>query len=779
MPPLPPAPAAESAPLTGFPLTSVRLLPGPFARAQDSALEYLLTLDADRLCAPYLQEAGLPPEAAPYGSWETDGLGGHIGGHYLSSCAQFLAATGDARVRQRLERVLDVFQRCQEAAGTGYLGGVPRGQLLGRELAAGTVAADLFTLNGRWVPLYNLHKTLAGLLDAYGYAGSDRALAMAEALGQWWLDSTSELDDAVFESILHTEYGGMNDAFALLSTLTGRTDFRTAAHRFAHRRILAPLAAGRDELDGLHANTQIPKAVGYARLAGCTEDPEQRREYAAAADTFFTTVRTRRTVSIGGNSVREHFHPAGDFTAMVQDVQGPETCNTYNMLKLAKLRFEQTGDPAAVAYYERAVFNHILSSQHPQAGGFAYFTPMRPGHYRVYSRPQESMWCCVGSGLENHSRYGELIFSRSAATLDLNLYLAAELQWEEQGLRLRVEADLTVSDTAVLTVHAREPVQMTLRLRRPAWATGMQVELDGVLLPEAGAADGYGRRIPRRWSGTTVITVRFAALISAEYLPDGSPWVSFVYGPLVLAARGSGTGTGQEQAVPAADEAAGTRMGHVASGPAIPLAAAPVVTSADPAAAVVIRRRFPLEAELSGWCNGLPVSVPLVPFADLPADRYTVYFPAGSDPAAVQSRLQDADREENADTGIIDAVTAGEQQPEADHGFAGDASFAGGDGVRHWRAASGWFSYTLTDPQGRARRVRLTFAAESGGGRVTINGVAAVSLPTERGGAVQIYRVDPQSADGGRYVVRVSALPGSATGDLLSMELMADPPAVP
>lgn len=777
---------------TAFPLNDVRLLSGPFARAQETALEYLLALDADRLCAPYLAEAGLAgavgdPGAAPYGSWESDGMGGHMGGHYLSSLARFFAATGDSRVRSRLDHVLDVFERCQGAAGNGYLGGIPRGQQLGRELAAARIEADLFILNGRWVPLYSLHKTLAGLLDAFAYVGSQRALSMASALGQWWVDSTSGLPDAAFESVLTTEYGGMNDAFALLYTATGRSCFLTAAHRFSHRRILEPLAAGRDELDGLHANTQIPKVVGYARLAGLTGN----RSYAAAAETFWTTVRTRRTVSIGGNSVREHFHPSGDFSPMVTDVQGPETCNTYNMLKLAQLRFEQTGDPAALEYYERALCNHILSSQRPGTGGFAYFTPMRPGHYRVYSQPQESMWCCAGSGLENHSRYGELIFSRSAEALEVNLYIAAELECTELGLRLHLEADLMESDTAVLTVHADEPLDCTLRLRRPGWATDMQVEIDGVPLafkddtgcgPASGSGnDAPGVRIRRRWSGTSVVTVRFAAEIRAEYLPDGSPWVSFVYGATVLAARvpdsPAETGTAEALTFDAED----TRMGHVASGPKRPLASTPVVTAARPAAAAVVRTRSPLTAELSAWLNGASVAVELVPFAGLSEDRYTVYFPAGTDPQAVRSALLSADRAEAAAFNVIDAVAAGEQQPEADHGFAGEGTTAGGDGTRHWRSASGWFSYLLTDPDGRAQTLRLIFQPGSAeGARVEINGVhtSPDALPGDSvPDAAHEYQLPAVRPGNGAYRVRITARPGGGTGNLLQIQLLGAPAA--
>ncbi|MDR7158422.1 beta-L-arabinofuranosidase domain-containing protein [Arthrobacter sp. BE255] len=749
---------------SSFPLSSIRLLPSEFQNAQDVDLRYVLSLDADRLLAPFRREAGLSTAAPGYGGWEADGLDGHIGGHYLSACAQLFAATGDPRVRARLDYVLSVLAECQAEAGDGYLGGVPGGRALGNELAAGTVDADLFTLNGRWVPLYNLHKTFAGLLDAYTYAGSAQALAMLTRLADWWLGISATLGGKAFEEMLHCEFGGLNDTFAALADITGRDDYLREAHRFAHRAILDPLAAGRDELDGLHANTQIPKVVGYARLAATTGDPASTQ----AADFFWDTVLTRRTVSIGGNSVREHFHASGDFSPMVQDEQGPETCNTYNMLKLAKLRFERTGDPAALDFYERATYNHILSSQHPERGGFVYFTPMRPAHYRVYSKSQESMWCCVGSGLENHARYGELIYSHGPDDLAVNLYIPSELDWAGQGVHVRLETDFPRSDTATLHVTAHAPTAFTLRLRRPGWATGMEADAGGQLL-EAGPGSRE-LAIRRIWEGTTAVTVRLAAEVRAEALPDGSPWVSFTYGPVVLAAR---TGADGVPGFEAPDE----RMGHVAAGPKTPLAGTPVVTAPNPADAVVLLDRTTLTAELTAELDGGVVTVPLEPFAGIHDERYTLYWPAGRSAAERTAGLAALDADAAGAAGVLDSVTAGEQQPESDHHFAGESTRAGGSDGVHWRSATGWFSYTLAGRGDGAAVLRVRFRILDGGQErgheLRLNGVPL----GEPGTAWRSVDADVQdfmvpAGTAGTLTFSVHALPGTATGDLLSVQVL-------
>ncbi|GAA4663659.1 beta-L-arabinofuranosidase domain-containing protein [Kineococcus glutinatus] len=746
---------------------AVRLLDGPFKQAQDADVRYVLALDADRLCAPYLREAGLPPRAPAYGNWEGDGLGGHIGGHHLSACAQLWAATGDERLRQRLEHVLDEFERCQRAVGTGFLGGVPGGRALGEELAAGKVDADTFSLNGRWVPLYNLHKTLAGLLHAATHARSERALRMAAGLGDWWLSVSRHLDAAAFEEILTTEFGGMTASFAELAALTGREEFLHEAQRFAHRALLDPLGEGCDPLDGLHANTQIAKVVGYARVAAHTGDPR----YLRAALHFWQVVTGRRTVAIGGNSVREHFHPADDFGPVLLDRQGPETCNTANMLELTALLFALTGDPALLDFHERATLNHVLSSQHPGRGGFVYFTSMRPAHYRVYSQPDTSMWCCVGSGMENHARYGRLVFTRSGADLAVNLYLAAALEWPEHGLAVRLEADLLRSDTAELHVRAAGSWEGAVLLRRPGWASSVDVAVDG-RPAEVEEAGGY-LRLHRRWSGSHVVTVRLGAGLAVEELPDSSPWGAYRWGPVVLAARQGGE---RLDGLLAGEE----RMGHDAAGPVRPIGDTPVVAGEDPLGAAVLRSRDPLRVELAvDPAGGAPAAVVLEPFATLHDERYTVYWPLGEAGRAARDRLAAA--EGAADDVVVDEVAAGEQQPESDHGFAGEHTRARLRGAAHSRSATGWFSYALRDPEGTGSLLRLTFAAPdpadprahelSLGGVVLGEPVAS----TPEGDLVHLdHRVEAahRGGPGGRLVLVVRARDGLPTGDLVRVRLL-------
>ena len=364
--------------IQSFRLSDVKLLDSEFKNAETIDAEYIMAHDPDRLLAPFLIDAGLTPKAERYGNWENTGLDGHICGHYLTALSQLYASTGDQRFFDRLNYMIDELERCQQKNGNGYVGGIPGGMAMWKEIAAGRINAEAFSLNGKWVPLYNIHKTFAGLRDAYLIAGIEKAKGMLIALTDFFLNISKNLTDDQIQEMLRSEHGGMNEVFADVYAITGDEKYLELAKRFSHKFILEPLLNNEDRLNGLHANTQIPKVIGFERISELDHD----QAWHNAAKFFWETVVDHRTVSIGGNSVREHFHPANDFSSMVESREGPETCNTYNMVKLSKDLYFVDNDLKYIDYYERALYNHILSTEHPVHGGFVYFTSMRPRHYR-------------------------------------------------------------------------------------------------------------------------------------------------------------------------------------------------------------------------------------------------------------------------------------------------------------------------------------------------------------------------------------------------------------
>ncbi len=676
--------------VNGFDLSSVRLERGPFYEAQQADLHYLLSLNVDRLLVPFLKDAGLPINVESYGNWENTGLDGHIGGHYLSALSLMCAATGDAEIKRRLDYMVDQLAACQQKNGNGYVGGIPNGKVIWEEIRQGNIQADNFSLNHRWVPLYNIHKLFAGLYDAAVIGKNPKAKEVFVKLCDWFVQTTGSLSDEQIQLMLKSEHGGMNEVFALAFELTRDSKYLEVAKRFSHRFILDPLMSKNDKLTGLHANTQIPKVIGFKKIADLDKDVA----WTEAAEFFWNTVVDHRTVSIGGNSVREHFHPSNDFSSMVESNQGPETCNTYNMLKLTKALYHTNPKPQYIDYYERAVFNHILSSQHPN-GGFVYFTPMRPRHYRVYSSINESFWCCVGSGLENHGKYGELIYGHAGSDLYVNLYVASTLNWSDRKITIKQETDFPYKETTELKLKLERKSKFKIMLRHPSWvpANKMKVAVNGKVLKFKSASSSYVT-LDRQWNDGDVISISLPMHTGIEKLPDGSAWGSFVHGPIVLAAVTDSTDLKGLRA----DD---SRMGHVAEGKFYPVEDAPVIVTNENGWLASVKPVSGKSLTFSLQDVVYPAkfkTLTLVPFFSLHDKRYMLYWPMAN--ANELDKLK-ADLEQKSKikellkARTVDEVRLGEQQPEVEHNFKGSATEVGTTNGESWRMSREWMSYEL------------------------------------------------------------------------------------
>lgn len=692
-----------------FPLTSVRLLDGPFAEAVQVNRTYLLAHDPDRLLAPFLSEAGLEPKADAYGNWEGSGLGGHTAGHYLSSLSTMIASgadTPEGELRRRLDYMVSELERCQEALGNGYIGGVPGSTAFWEDVAAGRIEAHGFGINGKWVPWYNLHKTFAGLRDAYLVAGDTTARNILVRYGDWCEQLVSHLSDEQMQTMLKAEHGGMNEVMADLYAITGDEKYLRAARHFCHQAVLEPLEHHQDQLTGLHANTQIPKVIGLERIATLTGDTNAD----SAARFFWDTVTGRRSLAFGGNSVSEHFNDPQNFDAMLESREGPETCNTYNMLRLTEQLFASQPKAAYADYYERALYNHILASIHPTIPGYVYFTPIRPAHYRVYSQPEQAFWCCVGSGMENPGKYGEFIYAQATNGLYVNLFIASELTATNLGLTLRQETSFPDEPRARLILRLKEPATFTLHLRHPGWveAGDFSASVNGELVNVASTPSSY-IELNREWHDGDRVEVELPMRTTIERLPDGSNWGAFLHGPIVLAAP---SGTNDVTGLIAND----SRMGHVASGSFIPLDRVPVLLASaadvsrhvtpDPAAGPM---RFRLEDVVTP-----PVSdgVPLMPFFRLHDQRYQMYWQLTTREELVgrRERLAAEEGEKLArQAATLDVVAVGEQQPEVEHDFAGEGVEAGEFQGHRWRHGR-WFQYTLNSHEEKAVLLAVTYS---------------------------------------------------------------------
>lgn len=611
--------AQERLYLNEFPLRDVTLLDGQFKHARDLNIQTLLKYDVDRLLAPFRKEAGLTAKASLYPNWE--GLDGHIGGHYLSAMAMNYAATNNAECKRRMEYMITELKACQAANeinnsdwGKGYVGGVPKSKTMWSTLQKG----DFTAYRSGWVPWYNVHKLYAGLRDAWIYTGNADARTIFLKFCDWGINITSALTDEQMQSMLDTEHGGMNEIFADAYQIAGDEKYLVAAKIFSHRMLLDALSSDIDNLDNKHANTQVPKAIGFQRIAELTHD----KNFTEAGRFFWETVTGKRSLAFGGNSRKEFFPSASSCMDFVNDVEGPESCNSHNMLKLTEDLFRTDPSAKYADYYERTLYNHILSTQHPGHGGYVYFTPARPRHYRVYSAPNEGMWCCVGSGMENHGKYNQFIYTHNNDSLYLNLFIASELNWKEKGIKIKQETIFPDEEKTKLTVTEGSS-HFSLMIRYPSWVkdAALKIIVNGKAISYKSHPSSY-IAVDRLWKAGDEIQVLLPMHNSIEHLPNVPSYIAIMHGPILLGAK---TGTEDLKGLIADD----SRWGHIPGGEKLPVDKAPVIIEDDISKItdeLVPIKDKPLTFSVPGLKMINPIKVVLEPFYRIHDARYMMYW---------------------------------------------------------------------------------------------------------------------------------------------------------
>lgn len=681
-----------------FRVSDVRLLPGPFQHARELDRQYLLSLDPDRLLHCFRVNAGLPSSAKPYGGWESPDseVRGHFVGHYLSACARMYACTGDEKLKANAQYMVAEMAKCQAKIGSGYLSAFPE-SFIDRVEAQKPV----------WAPWYTLHKILAGLLDVHALCGDKTALDVARRFADWEKRRAAKLTDEQFQGMLGNEHGGMNEALANLYAATGDRSYLALAQRFNHHAVLDPLSRHEDRLTGLHANTQIPKFIGAVRQYQLDGDKALYEAGAFAWD----VITKERSYVIGGHSDGEAFSDK----AHLSQAFGPsttETCNTYNMLKLTRLLFEIEPRAEYADYYERALYNHILASQNPETGMMCYYVPLRPGSHKEFNTPEDSFWCCTGTGVENHARYGDAIYFREGSKgLFVNLFIASELTWKEKGLTLRQETPFPLAGASSLRFTCARPVRLALHIRYPFWTAGkLGLRLNGAAQTVAGQPGSFVT-IERTWRTGDRVDIQMPMSLRTEGFRDNPNRLAFLYGPIVLSAP-----VDPKQGIPVI----------VAPREQLPSlfvpAAAPLTFSSDGKA---FRR--------PGVEEGSPVT--LSPFYAMYRTPYTVYWDVLTQEQweAKQEayRVAEERRREMA-ARLVDAVHPGFDQSERDHKLAGENTAAGDFGDRKWRhAPEGWFSYELKVEPGVAQDLVVTYWGSDAGNRTFDVLADGVKLATE------------------------------------------------
>ena len=683
-----------------FGLRQVQLLPGIFKHARDLDEQYLLSLDVDRLLHNFRINAGLPSTAKPLGGWEAPDceLRGHFVGHYLTACALMYASTGEKRLKENADAVVAGLAECQAKLGNGYLSAYPESFIDRVEKPAQV-----------WAPYYTLHKILAGLQDMYEYCDNQQALEVARKFADWVIDRNSKLSDEQMQAMLQTEQGGMNETLANLYSLTREDKYLKISLRFNHHRVVDPAEHQEDKLTGLHANTQIPKFIGTARQYELTDDPALK----TASLFFWNTVTKERSYVIGGHSDGEMFS-AKEHLSQALGRNTTETCNTYNMLKLTRHLFCWEPKAEYADYYERALYNHILASQNPQTGMMCYYVPLRSGSHREYNTPNDSFWCCTGTGVENHGKYGGSIYFHDDQNLYVNLFIASELDWKAKGLKVRQETTYPEHASTELQFSCASPVELTLQVRHPFWAaTGFEIRLNGEA--QDCGSPGTFAAIRRTWKNGDRVSIKMPFNLRTEAFKDNPDRFALLYGPLVLCAP-----VQPRSSFPAIVADNTTLLANLQ-----PVAGRPNTFSGS-------ENVFRFPGESGGQ------SVVLEPFYQAYHEHYVTYWdrftPEQWQAKQVEFQNQLA-AQRRLDARTVDSIEAGEEQNERDHKMKGEKTDTREFNDRLWRSANtnGWFTWDLRVLPDQPQELQVEMANGRYGSRlaVSVDGKELTGAPSE------------------------------------------------
>jgi DUF1680 family protein len=675
------------------PITAVSLLDGPFKTAMEADARYLLSIEPDRLLADFRNHAGLTEKAKRYGGWESSGLAGHSLGHYLSACALQYASTGDPRFLDKTKYIIDELAACQPSRN-GYLGAIPKEDSIWAEVQKGNIRSRGFDLNGAWSPWYTVHKIMAGLLDAYIYCNNQQALEIQKKFAEWTGTIVKNLTDEQVQKMLVCEYGGMNEALVNTYALTGDKKYLDLSYVFHDRRVLDSLGLGHDVLPGKHSNTQIPKLIGAARRYQVTGNEKDR----TMAEFFWNTVVNNHTYAAGGNSNYEYFGPAGKLGETLTD-NTMETCNTYNMLKLTRQLFAVDPKASYFDYYENGLYNHILASQNHNDGMMCYFVPLRMGGRKYFSNPFNTFTCCVGSGMENHVKYGEAIYASGAdGRLYVNLFIPSELKWKENNRHIRMESGLPDNNKVTIRFLNEDPSAYTLSVRNPSWVHAGIVTaiINGREQKAETDAAGY-INLKKRWRKDDVVEIRFPVDLYSVSMPDNASRQAFFFGPVLLAGQ----------------------FGKTEPDPVIGI---PVLVTTNPEPSVWLQKQADTASKFLTQNVGQPKEVAFVPFNQVTDQYYSVYFDVFS-PSGWKTQQAKYEEEKQQqyllEQKTVDVFRLGEMQPERDHELTGESATGEGHGKK-WRTArnGGSMSFRMKVDGGAENELMLSYWGMDNRGRV-------------------------------------------------------------
>ncbi|GIO13226.1 glycosyl hydrolase [Cohnella xylanilytica] len=548
--------------------TNVLIRDGEIKRREAANRAYLMKLKNENLLFNYRLEAGrfsgrgIPDDA--HGGWESPvcQLRGHFLGHWLSAAAMHVEETGDPELRVKMELIIDELAECQKDNGGRWAGPIPEKYLH-------------WIANGKsiWAPQYNLHKLLMGLVDAYLYAGNEKALSIADSFADWFVDWSGRFSREQFDDILDVETGGMLEVWADLLRITGNAKYKSLLERYYRSRLFQPLLEGKDPLTNMHANTTIPEVLGCARAYEVTG--EQRWMDIVKAY-WKCAVTERGYLATGGQTAGEVWMPKNKMKARLGD-KNQEHCTVYNMIRLAEFLFRHSADPAYAQYIEYNLYNGIMSQayyqeysltghkhDYPSSGLLTYFLPMKAGLRKDWSSETDSFFCCHGTMVQANAAWNRGLYYQDRDGIYVCQYFDSEVKANIGGTPVTIvqsqdrmsgsgmNSSITAGVQGInpmtaihenmpsyrkydLNVSLSEPAEFTIYLRIPEWIMSeATIYVNGSL---QGKSEDGGRfyAVRRVWQDGDTVSLLLPIGIRFVPLPDDESMGAFRFGPEVLA----------------------------------------------------------------------------------------------------------------------------------------------------------------------------------------------------------------------------------------------------
>ena len=726
-----------------FEIEDVKLLDGPFEHATELNEKILLSYSPDRFLAKFRKEAGLKPKAEHYHGWEDNTIAGHSLGHYLSAICMMYETTGNKEFFNRAHYIVDELYECQQADGEGYLGAFPDGKrILEEEVAKGNIRAQGFNLNGIWVPYYTEHKIMDGLFHVYKTFGNKKALEINIRFADWLATIVKDLSSDQIETMLRCEYGGINETLAELYGYTNDEKYLKLSKVFQDTLVVEKIIEGKDVLAGKHANTNIPKFVGLARRYELTGDESDKQ----GAVNFWNIMVQHHTYVTGGNGNHEYLTFPDKLNDQLSD-NTTETCNVYNMLKLSAHLFEWNGSPEVMDFYERALFNHILSSQDHQTGHVVYNLSIDMGGYKAF---QDPLWftCCIGTGMENHSKYSKNIYYHNNDELYVTQFIASDLNWKEKGLRLRQTTAYPDEQGTSLKFSCDSPVKIALKIRYPQWAQkGIEIKVNGKR-KRINAQPGSFISVERTWENGDLVEISIPFSLRLETMPDNKSRIAIFNGPVVLAAD----------------------LGPVPDSNIVDPLYVPVLMTKDTNPANWL---IPVDGQFNTFkatAVAYPREVVLKPFYSTQDRHYTIFWDTYTNKEWEQHQTEykaEQKRKKELEQKTIDHFRIGEMQPERNHNLEEEKSWVDEYKSNKFREADrgGWFSFDMKVENDKAMQLAVEYWGGFNGSKTFDILVENTKIATENisnkapGKFIDIMYDIPAGVIGNKNIVKVKFVP--------------------